>query len=125
MSEKATKDSLLPSEFPSGQQKSNRTKAVRLVILLGLFALAQYFWTSSSTAFNVPPFANKDLQGLCPQAAELTPQKNEKVWKLLNKSFSTGDFKIRAIDWLGGAVRVPRVLALLLGLQIAYAVCHT
>lgn len=107
MYEPKTKNLLLPSQLPSNVQRSAASRA-KTIVVFALFVLAQYlFWTSAR--FNVPLFANRleDSESLCPQAVELTPQKNEKFWQILNNTFGTDDFRIRAIDWLGGAVRVP------------------
>ncbi|KAG1788203.1 uncharacterized protein HD556DRAFT_1434081 [Suillus plorans] len=44
---------------------------------------------------------------LCPQVDELVPEKNGVVWESIQHVYSTEEFKTRAIDWLGGAVRIP------------------
>jgi len=51
--------------------------------------------------------SDKIPKSLCPQAAELVPTKNAQVWKDLTQTFGTNNFKTRAIDWLGDAVRIP------------------
>ncbi|KAI0741917.1 carboxypeptidase S [Daedaleopsis nitida] len=43
----------------------------------------------------------------CPQVSTIVPEKNAELWNSLGDSFSTDAFKARAVEWLGGAVRVP------------------
>ncbi|KAI0629289.1 carboxypeptidase S [Trametes polyzona] len=43
----------------------------------------------------------------CPQATAVLPEKNSNLWTSLGKEFDTDKFKSRAVEWLGGAVRVP------------------
>ncbi|KAI0820814.1 carboxypeptidase S [Trametes gibbosa] len=44
---------------------------------------------------------------LCPQAHAVVPKKNGELWTSLGKAFGTDTFKERAVEWLGGAIRVP------------------
>ncbi|KAL5537035.1 hypothetical protein ACEPAF_858 [Sanghuangporus sanghuang] len=44
---------------------------------------------------------------VCPQADILFPVRNKVVWDTFGAQLDTNDFKSKAIDWLGGAVRVP------------------
>ncbi|KAH9893483.1 carboxypeptidase S [Cubamyces lactineus] len=44
---------------------------------------------------------------LCPQASAVVPQRNGELWKSLGKTYDSDTFKARAVEWLGGAVRVP------------------
>jgi hypothetical protein len=43
----------------------------------------------------------------CPQVDVLVPQANGALWNFLGAIYASNDFKTRAVDWLGGAVRVP------------------
>ena len=43
----------------------------------------------------------------CPQVSPIVPQKNAELWNLLGGTFGSDAFKARAVEWLGGAVRVP------------------
>lgn len=43
----------------------------------------------------------------CPQATAVVPEKNGELWTSLGETFDTDAFKGRAVEWLGGAVRVP------------------
>lgn len=43
----------------------------------------------------------------CPQASVLVPDKNRAIWNNLSDAIGTDVFKVRAVDWLAGAVKVP------------------
>ncbi|KAF9240733.1 hypothetical protein BU15DRAFT_73956 [Melanogaster broomeanus] len=44
---------------------------------------------------------------VCPQVSELLPQKNSALWEMLSTTYGTEAFKMKAVDWLSGAVQVP------------------
>ena len=46
---------------------------------------------------------------LCPQESPLVPSANGELWKGLSDKYSTKEFLLEAVEWLGGAVRVPCV----------------
>jgi Gly-Xaa carboxypeptidase len=101
---------LLPSQAPSDQDSQPKSPVLaprtKTVICIALLILLQcVFWKAGG--FDIPFVDDTRLDGLCPQATELMPQTNVKVWQYLSKTFQSDDFKRRAIDWLGGAVRVP------------------
>ena len=50
---------------------------------------------------------NRSPIQLCPQAEELLPLENRDVWNELGQTFKSPEFRQRAVDYLGGAVRVP------------------
>ncbi|KIM82989.1 hypothetical protein PILCRDRAFT_447597 [Piloderma croceum F 1598] len=109
MNEKSDSGLSLPSQSPSINDTRSKSTASRAktVICVTLFILAQcLFW--KHTGFNVPSFGGKQSsESLCPQATEIFPQKNGKNWQHLSETFSTDDFKKRAVNLLGGAVRIP------------------
>lgn len=43
----------------------------------------------------------------CVQATALVPARNAELWNSLGDTYRTDAFKSRAVEWLGGAVRVP------------------
>ena len=47
------------------------------------------------------------IDDVCPQVSELIPEKNYELWESLSNAYSTDSFKLKAIDWLSGAVQVP------------------
>lgn len=109
MDGKTNKSLLLPSLSPSNLNKNIPPKSpvskTKAVIYVALLILCQcLFWKYA--AFDNLLGGNKGVD-LCPQATELVPQKNVKVWRSLGETFRTKDFKTRAVNWLGGAVRVP------------------
>lgn len=48
-----------------------------------------------------------NAEALCPQASVLVPSKNAELWEDFGKTIGTPEFKLRAVDWLAGAVKVP------------------
>ncbi|OAX43947.1 carboxypeptidase S [Rhizopogon vinicolor AM-OR11-026] len=87
-------------------------KAKAVVSKIALVALA----ISVSAYFVKRPFgvtvpigrALEDTSAdLCPQVDELIPEKNGVIWESLQDTYSTEEFEARAVDWLGGAVRIP------------------
>ncbi|KIJ65653.1 hypothetical protein HYDPIDRAFT_88243 [Hydnomerulius pinastri MD-312] len=44
---------------------------------------------------------------VCPQASELIPEKNNAIWTKLSNTYGTETFKMKAVDWLSGAVQIP------------------
>ncbi|KII87435.1 hypothetical protein PLICRDRAFT_43075 [Plicaturopsis crispa FD-325 SS-3] len=67
--------------------------------LLCVTTLVRLTWDASHPNF--------DDGALCPQAAELAPVKNGDLWAKLGATYETKDFANKAVEWLGGAVRVP------------------
>ncbi|KAF8582795.1 carboxypeptidase S [Ramaria rubella] len=47
------------------------------------------------------------LAKLCPQTDSLFPVKHADLYEQLGNLIDTDDYKLRAIDWLGGAVQIP------------------
>lgn len=68
-------------------------------------------WVSLGILSESPPFFDIISRGDdsvgCPQTDPLTPKRNEDIWDALSETYGSDEFKNRAIDWLGGAVRVP------------------
>jgi len=97
------KEGLLPPvQHPPHPIRFNRIKRphIFLFIALGIYLLIRP-WYSDWFALE------HSSAPTCPQADELTPKENLDLWKSLNDKISTADFKQSAIDWLGGAVRIP------------------
>src|SRR5882757_10055106 len=111
MKEKTEQDILLPSQHLSTQAiqtKSSTGSTPKAVFCIVIFVLAQCLF-GKSALFNTPGFLfyPEHSNSLCPQAAELLPQKNRDIWLHQKDTFSTDVFKARAVEWLGGAVRIP------------------
>jgi hypothetical protein len=47
---------------------------------------------------------------LCPQSDALYPESHAQLWKSLGHDYDDGAFLTRAVEWLGGAVRIPYVI---------------
>lgn len=45
--------------------------------------------------------------GVCPQAPELIPVKNNALWATLTEVYGTEAFRSKAVDWLSGAIQIP------------------
>ncbi|KAG1881229.1 hypothetical protein F4604DRAFT_1678822 [Suillus subluteus] len=86
---------------------SGRIVALRtgLVVLAVLFA-STFLWMApcSIGPYQSHQEVNADI---CPQVSELIPKSNGALWKTLGDTYETDAFKMRAIDWLAGAVRIP------------------
>ncbi|RDX54257.1 carboxypeptidase S [Lentinus brumalis] len=106
-------DALLPSTTTeAAPTKKSPSAGLRLVkgLLVGIA-----LWTCLNAAGLAPvPGCVSDglLRGYkaeeqCPQVSAVTPDKNNALWTALGETFSTDAFKTRAVEWLGGAVRVP------------------
>jgi Gly-Xaa carboxypeptidase len=46
---------------------------------------------------------------LCPQSDALYPESHAQLWDSLGRVFDEDAFITRAVEWLGGAVRIPYV----------------
>lgn len=47
------------------------------------------------------------IDALCPQTDRLTPVKHAELYEQLGCLIDTASYKLRAIDWLAGAVQIP------------------
>ncbi|KAH9167378.1 hypothetical protein EDB89DRAFT_2125443 [Lactarius sanguifluus] len=52
-------------------------------------------------------FRHLNNANICPQADALYPDRHARLWESLGKEFDQDAFTLRAVEWLGGAVRVP------------------
>ena len=104
------KDNVLPQPTTSRPSTNSRfPRLKRAVVLLAVLGLGSYFF--SILAENVAIHAvTRWYHGdgdSCPQVDVLVPQANGALWNSLGAVYASDDFKTRAVDWLGGAVRVP------------------
>lgn len=91
----------------STTKKLSKAKTIAFKIALVTLAIfaSTYFVKRPFNAFPVGTL--EDGVDLCPQVDELVPEKNGVIWESLQHTYGTEAFKARAIDWLGGAVRIP------------------
>ncbi|KAH9039306.1 hypothetical protein EDB85DRAFT_2182476 [Lactarius pseudohatsudake] len=52
-------------------------------------------------------FRRLNNANICPQADALYPDRHARLWESLGKEFDQDAFTLRAVEWLGGSVRVP------------------
>jgi Gly-Xaa carboxypeptidase len=105
-------------ELPGVHARTSTTKLRKAKVVASKIALVALA-ISVSTYFVKRPFgtpigkALPDVTSadLCPQVDELVPEKNGVIWESLQDTYSTSEFKTRAVDWLGGAVRIPCVVS--------------
>jgi Gly-Xaa carboxypeptidase len=91
-------------------RKLSKAKAIAFKITLVtalVISASTYFVKKPLNGFLVGTL--EDGVDLCPQVDEIVPEKNGVIWESLQQAYSTQEFKARAIDWLGGAVRIPYV----------------
>ncbi|KAG1864846.1 hypothetical protein F4604DRAFT_1882028 [Suillus subluteus] len=79
---------------------------------LGLALLSYHFWPSLTTnAF--PTHESQRLLAvadeMCPQVSAITPSSHAPLVDSLDKEYGTKEFKLKAYESLGGAVRIPTV----------------
>jgi Gly-Xaa carboxypeptidase len=102
-------------ELPGINGRSSTTKLSKVKAIAFKTILVTALAISASTYFVKRPlngFSVGTLESgvdLCPQADELVPEKNGVIWESLQLTYGTEAFKAKAIDWLGGAVRIPCV----------------
>lgn len=51
--------------------------------------------------------AGKSAKELCPQTKALVPSKHKELWEMVGASYDSPEFKDKAVEWLGGAVKIP------------------
>ena len=109
-----TKEPLLPSAaLEVAPPKRGCSAGLRVVkaLLLGMTALA----CANALGFApLPEFVSDALlpelynaKPQCPQVSAIVPEKNAGLWDSVGSTIGSDAFKARAVEWLGGAVRVP------------------
>lgn len=108
---------LLPSSTTTQVTTSAPSKFKRRALLCFAFLallVVDYHTTSrvvKPCLRKLPGLSKKDhskkATSSCPQAEVLVPEKNSALWDSLTATYSTDAFQSRAVEWLGGAVRVP------------------
>ncbi|KAH9066868.1 hypothetical protein EDB87DRAFT_466588 [Lactarius vividus] len=101
----AEKD-ILPATVPLVSERrpqSSRRRVYGLVTLLVVPVLLR------CATFLGPErgFGRLNDANICPQVDALYPNRHSLLWERLGNDFSQDAFTLRAVEWLGGAVRVP------------------
>jgi len=103
-------DNVLPQPTISRTNTNSRFPILkRTVFLVAALGLGFYFsniFTENVAIHAVTQWYHGDGDS-CPQADVLVPQANSILWNSLGAIYASDNFKTRAVDWLGGAVRVP------------------
>ncbi|KAF8070006.1 hypothetical protein FPV67DRAFT_1578960 [Lyophyllum atratum] len=106
MSEKNGAGPLLPSPPVQRAKRYTLTRSLNAVFIS---ILCGYLWMGLSyrlMALWMHDSSDKD-ESRCAQSDPLVPDKNGALWESLSATFGTEPFKVKAIDWLSGAVRIP------------------
>lgn len=110
------KNDILPQTTvlqPSAVRRNPKLKYGMLVGLLGVIGLLHIHRTGKGAGCHFRDVLDggfdlkKPSAELCPQVGPLTPSKHRTLWEATGKTFDSGAFKSKAVQWLGGAVRVP------------------
>jgi len=56
--------------------------------------------------------SHREVADLCPQSNALCPGQHAQLWESLGREFDEEAFTTRAVEWLGGAVRILYVSAI-------------
>jgi Gly-Xaa carboxypeptidase len=96
-------------QFKSLQKTRTRYRWLRLVALFSLVFLVQLFW---AYVFSGQPRGSESdklvgLDDLCPQVEALTTPGHGTLLESLDEEFGSTEFKLKAYESLGGAVRIP------------------
>jgi hypothetical protein len=99
---------LLPAILPVSERRPQTFKW-RVLALIALLAVPMAFRCATHVGPLLPGrrFGSLSDANLCPQADSLYPDRHAVLWESLGKDFSQDAFALRAVEWLGGAVRVP------------------
>ncbi|KAF8337820.1 hypothetical protein F5887DRAFT_983763 [Amanita rubescens] len=103
--EKKAQGDLLPLVAPASSKKRS-TRFRSLLIVLGLVLCTLKLIDFAARGTTLLPYILEDSNN-CPQTGLILPRKNRKLWNDLGGTVGSNDFQTRAVDWLGGAVRVP------------------
>ncbi len=102
--EKKAQGDLLPLVAPASTKKPTRFRT--LLVALGLVLCTFKLIDFAARGTTLLPYTLEDSNH-CPQTGLILPRKNRKLWKDLGETVGSTSFQTRAVDWLGGAVRVP------------------
>jgi Gly-Xaa carboxypeptidase len=106
------KDGLLPTSVHSSEPSRRRLGTGFCLLLaaicagLAVYALAPQCVVDHFAASEVVSVKFKSDE-LCAQPSPLVPTKSADLWKELGEKYKTKEFLHDAVEWLGGAVRVP------------------
>jgi len=107
MANRGEKD-LLPATLPVPERRPQRSKW-RVFVLITLLAVPVALRCATHVGLYLPGrgFGHLNSAKICSQADVLYPDRHALLWESLGKDFDRDAFTLRAVEWLGGAVRVP------------------
>jgi hypothetical protein len=92
------------------ESKITRRYVIFFVAVLALFQVSRStYWPqyTQGNAWSSLKHHDDNKGQLCPQAESLSPSANNDIWKGLSEYYATPAFLDQAVDWLGGAVKIP------------------
>ena len=92
--------------------RSRRSKWTTLglvVLLASVFTVASLRAGFLSGKLSSAMSLSHSVTKLCPQSDALYPESHAQLWDSLGRDFDEQAFTTRAVEWLGGAVRIPYV----------------
>ncbi|KAI0251422.1 carboxypeptidase S [Lactifluus subvellereus] len=107
MVNRCEKVDLLPAAVVVDSEESrprrSQWKALGLIALLAVAMALRYTDWSSISARQL----GRQDANLCPQSEVIYPNRHAQLWETLGNEYEQGAFTERAVEWLGGAVRIP------------------
>lgn len=98
--------------------RKSKWKALGLTALLAFAIMLHYTDHGLSPYPSRLSLGHQDVNlSSCPRLDALNPDRHAQLWESLGNYFDQDAFTKRAVDWLGGAVRIPYV-------AIALAMCR-
>lgn len=100
-------DDFLPGVLPPRRTlSSGRVITLRSSLVVVAVFASTFLWKAP---YGIGPYNSRQevSADICPQVSELIPKSNGALWKTLGDTYETDAFKMRAVDWLAGAVRIP------------------
>ena len=93
----------------SRSRRSKWTTLGLVVMLASVFAVAFLRVGSLNAKLLSAISLSHGVAKLCPQSDALYPESHAQLWDSLGRDFDEDAFTTRAVEWLGGAVRIPYV----------------
>ena len=91
----------------SSQPITTCRRLLRFAGLLSLVLLVQRIWPLPGLLQGWESENVVGLDDFCPQVEPLTPPGHEALLKSLDEEYGSSEFKLKAYESLGGAVRIP------------------
>jgi hypothetical protein len=86
-----------------------RSKILNFACFLGLALTFHHFWPSSVFSAHESQRLLAIADEMCPQVSAIVPSSHAPLIDTLDEVYGTKEFKLKAYESLGGAVRIPWV----------------